>query len=81
MPCAYSISYSSGERESYLEDGLLLGYTLEPKVTSKFLYKSENPSPDNTGYIMISMNKSSTLYNLELKMYTFEDPYDEDTKT
>lgn len=25
---AYSISYSSGERETYLEDGLTLSYTL-----------------------------------------------------
>ena len=28
MPAAYTISYSSGERETYLEDGLLTGYTL-----------------------------------------------------
>lgn len=27
------------------------------------------------------MNKSSTLYNVELKMYTYEDPYDEETRT
>lgn len=27
-PAAYTITYSSGERETYLEDGLLTGYTL-----------------------------------------------------
>lgn len=32
------------------------------------------------GYVSITMAKSSTLYNLRLKMFTFSDPNDEDTK-
>lgn len=66
MPCAYSISYSSGDREIYLEDGLLVGYTLEPNKLSKFLYRNEHPAIPNRGYITVSMNKSSTLFNLNL---------------
>jgi len=62
-----------------MEDGLAVGYTLQPNQQSSFLYK--NPTQAPHGYITISMPKSSTLYNLQFHMFTFTDPNDEDTKT
>lgn len=35
---AYTISYSSGKRELYLQDGLILDYILEPNKVSSFYY-------------------------------------------
>lgn len=58
---------------------MAVGYTLEANKKASFLY--ENPSEASHGYITLSMPKSSTLYNLKFKMFTFSDPDDEDTKT
>lgn len=57
---------------------MVVSYTLEAKKKAKFLYK--NPSLSQHGYLSISMEKSSTLYNLDFKLFTMVDQFDEDTK-
>ena len=37
----YTISYSSGKRELYLQDGLILDYILEPNKIATFYYYNE----------------------------------------
>lgn len=39
---AYTITYSSGERETYLQDGLITDYILEPNKETTFFYENTN---------------------------------------
>lgn len=57
-----------------MEDGMAVGYTLEPKKITKFLYK--NTKEASHGYLALTMDKSSALYNLKFNMFTFTDPND-----
>jgi hypothetical protein len=57
-----------------MEDGMAIGYTLEANKKTSFLYKNTNVT--NHGFITLSMPKSSTLYNLKFKMFSFPDPND-----
>lgn len=57
-----------------MEDGMAVGYTLEPNKKTKFLYKNTNEA--SHGYLSLTMDKSSSLYNLKLNMFTFTDPND-----
>jgi hypothetical protein len=74
---AYTISYSSGARETYLQDGLITDYVLEPSKETTFFY--ENKNAQSHGYLSISMENSANLHNVELKMSYLTDPNDEET--
>lgn len=76
---SYTISYSSGEREVYLEDGMAVGYTLQANKKTVFLY--ENPSQIYHGYITINMPRTSDMNGLKFRMFKVQDPNDEDTRT
>jgi hypothetical protein len=39
---SYSIGYSSGKAEFYLQDGLIVDYQLEPKNPHTFSYCNQN---------------------------------------
>ena len=39
---SYSITYSSGKREFFLQDGLIVDYTLQPKQPHSFFYCNSN---------------------------------------
>jgi len=57
---------------------MAIGYTLEANKKTVFLYNNQKDVVN--GYISLTMEKSSILYNLKLKMFTFSDPNDEDSK-
>jgi hypothetical protein len=74
----YTISYSSGKRETYLQDGLILDYILEPNKASAFYYFNEVTS--NHIFYTLSMDSSADLDQLKIKTYYLEDPNDLTTK-
>lgn len=51
-PSIYTITYSSGEREFELQDGLITNYVLEPKKQAIFYYSTNEP---NHIYLTLSM--------------------------
>lgn len=55
----YTISYSSGKRELYLQDGLILDYILEPNKPSTFYYYNELAS--NHIYYSLSAESGADL--------------------
>ncbi len=71
---AYTVVYSSGERETYLQDGLITDYILEPSKETTFFY--ENSNAEGHGYLSISMENSANLHNLNLKMFYLVDQDD-----
>lgn len=69
----YSITYSSGQPESYLQDGLITTFILMPKRTTKFLYKS--PSL-NKIYLHISSKTVEVLNKFHIKILSMSDEHD-----
>lgn len=62
----YTITYSSGDPEIYLQDGLISTYGLMSNRTIKFLYK--NPAFTKV-YLHISMFDAKVLNKLNIKMH------------
>jgi hypothetical protein len=72
----YTVSYSSGDAEMFLQDGLISEYALMPNKSTKFLYK--NPTLSKI-YLHLSMNDATILNKLKVKILAFKDPNDETT--
>ena len=72
----YTISYSSGEPESYLQDGLITTFFLKPTKVTKFLYKNPNLS---SIYLHISTLTSEALSKFHIKILSMTDENDENT--
>ena len=72
----YTITYSSGQPEAYLQDGLVTTFFLMPKKSTKFLYK--NPSL-NRIYLTISAKTASALKQFHISILSMSNQYDEDT--
>jgi hypothetical protein len=71
---SYTISYSSGNRELFLQDGLVVDYMLDPSKLSTFYYYNEGSN--SHVYYSISMENATTLNQLKIKSYYLEDPND-----
>lgn len=67
---AYTLSYSSGDRQVDLQDGLILDYTLDPNKETSFYYSSSTSSHI---YLTVSLENSSDLSKLGVKMQYCED--------
>jgi hypothetical protein len=76
VPALYTITYSSGDPEIYLQDGLISEYALVPEKATKFLYK--NPSLSKI-YLHISMTDGQLLNKLKVKILAISDENDEDS--
>ena len=70
----YTITYSSGDPEIYLQDGLIFTYALTTNKTVKFLYK--NPAFTKV-YLHISMTDAKVLNKLKIKMHALANEFDE----
>ncbi len=71
---SYTIQYSSGERESYLQDGLVAHYKLDansPKIPVKFYYQNYDES--NHVYAFLGAANSKSLSSLEISIYSMSD--------
>lgn len=64
-PSIYTITYSSGEREFDLQDGLITEYFLEEDKEHVFYYSSKNAGH---AYLTISTEKASDLKDLEIAL-------------
>jgi len=62
----YTVTYSSGELDTYLQDGLVTQYVLIPNATSKFIYKNPRNSPI---YLHLSTNDSQVLNKLKVTIF------------
>ena len=71
-PSIYTITYSSGERQFDLQDGLITDYALEPEKQAVFYYTTRYAGH---AYLTISMEKSSYLKDLEVSL-KYCDPKD-----
>ena len=71
-PSIYTITYSSGEREFDLQDGLVASYTLPTDKQSVFYYSSRT---SGHAYLSISMEKSSYVKDLDI-VIKYCDPKD-----
>lgn len=72
----YTITYSSGEPEIYLQDGLISQYAIIPNKSTKFLYK--NPTLSKI-YLHLSLNDAQILNKMQVKIRALEDEADEDS--
>jgi hypothetical protein len=72
----YSITYSSGEAEIFLQDGLISEYALMPNKSTKFLYK--NPSLSKI-YLHLTMADAAVLNKLKVKILAIKDMNDEES--
>lgn len=72
--CIFSIVYSSGDSEIYLQDGLITDVTLEPEKPILFSYFKESKSHV---YLTISTRNASDLKHLEIKSFYYDIPDDE----
>ena len=70
----YTVTYSSGDPEIYLQDGLILTYGLMNNRTIKFLYK--NPAFTKV-YLHMSMSDAKVLNKLNIKMHALANENDE----
>jgi hypothetical protein len=74
----YTISYSSGKRELYLQDGLILDYILEPNKVSSFYYYNEQASSHI--FYTLSTDSAADLSQIKIKTFYLEDPNDQSTR-
>lgn len=64
-PSIYTITYSSGEREFDLQDGLITEYTLEENKQAVFYYSSRTAGH---AYLTIAMEKAAYLQDLDVSL-------------
>jgi hypothetical protein len=69
----YTITYSSGEAITYLQDGLISEYLLTAKKLSKFMYLNPTNSPI---YFHVTAPEAAQLNKLDVKMFALDDPED-----
>jgi hypothetical protein len=67
----YTISYSSGEAITYLQDGLISEYSLVSKKPTKFMYVNPTNSPI---YFHATASDAAQLNKLDVKMFALDDP-------
>lgn len=73
---AYSITYSSGEVETFLQDGLIATHALLPNRTTKFLYS--NPTL-NKIYLHLTAPTTEALNKLHVRIISMANPNDEES--
>ncbi len=67
----YTITYSSGDPVSYLQDGLITEYNIVAKKTAKFIY--QNPGSSKI-YVHATTTDVSSLNKLQIKAFAMDDP-------
>jgi hypothetical protein len=72
----YTVTYSSGDPEVFLQDGLITQYGILTNRTTKFLYK--NPTLSKI-YLHISLVDAVALNKLKVKILAINDENDEDS--
>ena len=70
----YSITYSSGDHQTYLQDGLISTTAILPSKTAKMLYR--NPSVSKI-YLHLSAPTSEVLNKLQIKIRALNNENDE----
>lgn len=66
---SYTITYSSGEPETFLKDGVVFSYQLEKDRKATFYYN--NPHPQT--YLTISSANSSSLAKISISFFYSDD--------
>ena len=68
---SYSIGYSSGKSQFFLQDGLIVDYNLESKTAHSFFYC--NSRTEEHVVYTLSAQSAQYLKDLKMKFYSFDD--------
>ncbi len=71
---SYTIVYTSGLSEIYLQDGVFLDYELMADKQTTFYYT--NAQKEDRMYLMVSAADAKAVKNLHLKIYKAQDIHD-----
>lgn len=68
--CAYSISYTLGQRNLYIQDGILTSGTLRPNEEITYSYHN---SKNSTAFVAISFDNAQSMERCEIEYASYSD--------